>query len=107
MREMVRVCLYENGDYKVENIGSNYATQKLYGSDSKGSYKMYHCLKNKWKVYLLKLIDTKKIDKEIAKLKKRKQQMEMLRKKLEKELMDITCEWCDEADDLYDCKEGR
>ena len=23
---------------------------------------------------------------------------------VESEAMDITCEWCDEADDLYDCK---
>lgn len=88
MREMVKVYLYENGNYKVENIQSYYATQKLFGSDNKGSYEAYYCLKNKWKVYLLKLINTEKIeiDKEIARLKNQKQQMEKLREKLKKEL---------------------
>lgn len=85
-REMVRVCLYEDGTYEVKDIESYWATQKLYGICDKGSYRAYNCLKGKWKYYLLKLLDTAEIDKEIEKLQKCKRNVEKSRKKITEEL---------------------
>ena len=85
-REMVRVCLYEDGTYEVKDIESYWATQKLCGSCDKGHYRAYNCLKGRWKYYLLKLLDTAEIDKEIKELQKRKRDMQKLKAKISKEL---------------------
>lgn len=85
-REMVRVRLYEDGTYEIEDIESYWATQRLGGCCSKGFYQEYHCLKGRWKYYLLKLFDTAKIDKEIKELQKRKRDMQKLKSKISKEL---------------------
>ena len=83
---MVRVCLYEDGTYEVKDIESYWATQKLYGACDKGHYRAYNCLKGRWKYYLLKLLDTSDIDKEIKELQKRKRARQKLRKKITDEL---------------------
>ena len=85
-REMVSVTLYEDGTYKVEDIPDYYATQKLYGVHDGKSCKIYHCFKSKWKTYLLKLLSTNDIDKQIAKLNKQKKDIIELRNKIKKEL---------------------
>ena len=81
-REMVAVRLFEDGTYEVNDIDSNYVTQRYYGNRCD----TYYCSKAKWKEYLLKLCSTERIDKQIAELTKRKKKMEKLRIKLEKEL---------------------
>lgn len=85
-REMVRVILYENGKYTVGDIEPYWATQRLYGYSNGKRYDGYNCLKSRWKYYLLKLLDTAEIDKEIKKLQKRKRDVEKLRKKITDEL---------------------
>lgn len=87
MSKMVCVILYENGTYEVENITGEHATQRLCGySQTKGNYSCYYCRKEKWKDYLLKLLDTDDIDREIAELKKKKKAKEKLREQLLKEV---------------------
>jgi len=85
-REMVCVRLYEDGTYEVEDIDSRYVTQKLFGGCEKGMFEAYNCLKDRWQYYLLKLLSTTEIDKEIKKLQKRKRDVEKLRKKITDEL---------------------
>ena len=85
-REMVRIRLYENGEYTVEDVEPYWATQRLYGYLSGKRYDGYNCKKSMWKKYLLKLLDTAEIDKEIKKLQKRKRDVEKLRKKITDEL---------------------
>lgn len=87
-REMVSVVLYEDGIYKIEDIPDYYATQKLYGIRDGKDCKIYHCFKSKWKTYLLRLLSTKDIDKQIAELNKRKKAMIELKNRLKKELDD-------------------
>lgn len=86
-REMVSVVLYEDGTYKIEDIPDYYATQKLYGMRDGKSCKIYHCIKSKWKTYLLRLLSlsTKDIDKQIAELNKRKKAIMELKKQIKKE----------------------
>ncbi len=48
-REMVKVTLYENGRYTVEDVPSDYATQKLCGVKDGMHVDIYHCLKKNWK----------------------------------------------------------
>ena len=88
VREMVCVRLYRDGTYEVKDIDSSYATQRLAGSCEKGTFDVYYCRKDKWKYYLLKLIDTSRIDKEIKELQKRKRDMQKLKDKISKELED-------------------
>lgn len=87
-REMVCVRLYEDGTYEVNDIDSSYATQRLFGLCEKGTFDAYYCRKDKWRCYLLKLIDTSRIDKEIKELQKRKRDMQKLKDKISKELED-------------------
>ena len=74
-REMVKVTLYENGKYTVEDVSSDYITQRLYGVKDGVHTEIYYCPKKNWKKYLLKLASTTEIDKQIAKLKKQRQKM--------------------------------
>jgi len=85
-REMVRVSLYESGKYTVEDISPHYATQHLLGFDNEGACEIYHCPKRSWKKYLIKLLSTNSIDKEIAELQKKKRNMEHLKSKILKEM---------------------
>ena len=85
-REMVKVTLYENGRYTVEDISSDYATQRLYGTSDGMHVDVYYCLKKNWKKYLLKLVSTTEIDRKIAELKKQRQKMIELRERLNSEV---------------------
>ena len=88
-REMVRLALYEDGTYKVEDLDQNYATQRLYGVDKDGrDVDIYFCRKDKWKWYLMKLLNSnvKDIDKEIKKLQRNKKEKEKLRDQVLKNL---------------------
>jgi hypothetical protein len=87
-REMVSVVLYEDGTYKIEDIPDYYATQKLYGMRDGKNCKIYHCIKSKWKIYLLRLLSTKDIDKQIAELNKRKKAIMELKRQIKKGLND-------------------
>ena len=74
---MVKVILYEDGTYSVEDIESYYATQELVGWTNGKRMNIYHCPKSQWKKYLFKLLspEAKDIDKQIEKLNKRKQKI--------------------------------
>ena len=85
-REMVSVILFEDGTYEVHDIDPEHATQHLIGSRYGKSCEIYHCLKSNWKQYLLKLLDTKKIDRQITELEKRKKKLLALKSKIEKEI---------------------
>ena len=82
IREMVRLALYEDGTYKVEDADPDQATQRLYGVDKDGrDVDVYYCRKDKWEWYLSKLLNSrvKDIDKEIKKLQRNKKEMEKLK----------------------------
>jgi undecaprenyl pyrophosphate synthase len=83
--EMVNVILYKNGEYEVREADPRHATQRA-GVNKKGSFIMYYCPKDEWKYYLLKLLSTESIDKEIEELKKRKKAKEELRAKIREEI---------------------
>ena len=85
-REMVRVSLYEDGNYEVKDVESYHVTQRMWGVYDGKHVDIYYCLKSKWKYYLLKLLSTNDIDKQIAELKKKKRMMEKLRDKIAKEI---------------------
>lgn len=85
-REMVSVTLYESGKYTVKDIEPEYTTQRLVGADEEGIYEKYHCPKRSWKKYLVKLLSTNGIDKEIAELQKKKRNIEHLKSKILKEI---------------------
>ena len=85
-REMVSVTLYESGKYTVKDIEPEYTTQRLGGGDEEGLFKRYHCPKRSWKKYLIKLLSTNGIDKEIAELQKKKRNIERLKSKILKEI---------------------
>ena len=85
-REMVEVVLYANGKYTVEDISSDYRTQRLYGVRNYENVDVYHCPKKSWKKYLLKLLSTTEIDRQIAELKKQKQKIIELRERLNSEI---------------------
>lgn len=85
-REMVEVTLYEDGTYTVEDADSRYATQRMYGYHNGKRYDSYYCFKSRWKEYLVKLLSTKDIDREIAELKKKKRAKETLKAKILKEI---------------------
>lgn len=87
-REMVSVVLYEDGTYKIEDIPDYYATQKLCGMRDGKYCKIYHCVKSKWKTYLLRLLSTKDIDTQIAELNKQKKVIMELKEQIKKELDD-------------------
>lgn len=84
MKEMVEVILHENGTYEVNDIDPHYATQLMYGYDGSTGlhYRLYKCPKDEWKPYLMKLLSTEDIDKEIRKLQKQKKEMEKLKKEI-------------------------
>lgn len=84
--EMVEVILFEDGTYEVKDIPSVYATQRLCGVRNGQSCDIYHCYKSKWKEYLLKLLSTNQIDKQIEELQKRKKKLTSLKEKISKEL---------------------
>lgn len=86
-REMVEVILYENGTYEVKDIEADSATQRLVGWVNDSKCDIYHCPKSKWRTYLMKLLDTKAIDKEIRELQKRKKAIEKLRVRISKEIV--------------------
>ena len=89
---MVKVKLYKdmihNTDemFIVEDADPNLATHRGYGWDSMGEHESYYCPKKSWKKYLLKLLSTKDIDKEISKLQKKKKKIEELKAKITKEI---------------------
>lgn len=85
-REMVTVSLYEDYTYEVEDTSPDYATMEFVGWKNGKSCIGYYCLKARWKNYLLKLIDPKKIDKEIEELQQKKRRVEKLREKILKEI---------------------
>lgn len=85
-REMVRVTLYEDGTYTVEDIDYHCATQRLYGFQHGMECNIYHCFKSRWKEYLVKLLSTKDIDRKIAELRKQKKAREELKVKILKEI---------------------
>ena len=89
IREMVRIALYEDGTYKVEDTDPDYATQRMYGVDKDGrDVDVYYCRKDKWEWYLSKLLNSKvkDIDKEIKKLQRNKKDMEELKNEVLKNL---------------------
>ncbi len=85
-REMVKVILYENGTYEVKDIESDYATQRLVGWVNGSKCDIYYCYKSKWRSYLMKLLDTSAINKDIRELQKRKKAIEKLRVRISKEI---------------------
>lgn len=85
-REMVQVVLYEDGTYEVNDIEPYYATQQLVGYKNGKNCKMYNCLKRNWKKYLMKLLDTKDIEKQIQELQRRKKNLDILRSQIAQEL---------------------
>jgi hypothetical protein len=85
-REMVKVVLYEDGTYEVNEAESHHATQHMVGMDNRGRFESYYCPKNEWKHYLLELLCTKDIDAKIEKLKEQKKIREELAAKIKKEL---------------------
>lgn len=86
IREMVKVVLYDNGEYEVREADPYYMTQRMSGMNDKGHYELYYCKKDKWKHYLLELLSTKDIDEKIEKLKEQKKAKEELAAKIKKEL---------------------
>ena len=85
-REIVKVTLCANGRYTVEDVSPDYVTQRLYGIRDGVHMDIYYCPKKSWKKYLLKLLSTTEIDKQIAELKKKKQKMIELREQLNSEI---------------------
>lgn len=85
-REMVQVVLYEDGTYEVNDIEPCHATQQLVGYKNGKNCKMYNCLKRNWKKYLIKLLDTKDIEKQILELQRRKKSLDFLRSQIAQEL---------------------
>ena len=85
-REMVKVILYEDGEYEVIEADSNHTTQPMEGIYGNRYCEIYYCPKDKWKCYLLKLLSTKDIDDEIKELKKKKKTKEELKAKIKKEV---------------------
>lgn len=86
MREMVEVVLWDDGTYEVNIVDSNHVTQRMVGWSGSRHFEKYYCKKDKWKYYLMKLIDTKDIDRQIQRLKKKKKEMEKLKEKISKEI---------------------
>jgi len=87
-REMVVVRLYDDYTYDVEDTDPDYATSMFCGYKNGKTCIGYHCPKSRWKNYLLKLIDPKKIDKEIRELQRKKRKVEKMRDKILKEIAD-------------------
>lgn len=85
-KEMVKVILYEDGEYEVVEGESYYRTQRLVGMCGGRHCDIYICSKGKWKYYLLRLLSTKDIDAKIKKLKEQKKIKEELAVKIKKEL---------------------
>lgn len=85
-REMVKVILYEDGHYEVNDAESHHATQRLYGFYNGQHVDIYYCKKNKWKMYLLKLLSTNEIDEQIKELQKKKEHLNDLRQKIVREI---------------------
>lgn len=86
MREMVKVVLYEDGEYEMIEVEPYYRTQRMVGTYGNRYFEMYYCPKDKWKHYLLRLLSTKDIDRKIKRLKKYKKTREELKSKIKKEL---------------------
>lgn len=85
-REMVKVVLYEDGEYEVTEAEPYHRTQRMVGAYGNRHFEMYYCHKDKWKYYLVRLLSTKDIDEKIEKLKERKKTREELATKIKKEL---------------------
>lgn len=85
-REMAEVVLYDDGTYELHDIESCYRTQKFYGFRNGKPANIYYCPKDRWREYLIKLLDTKEIDQEIKKLNQKKKRIEKLKIKIEKEI---------------------
>lgn len=56
MREMIKVIVYYDGTWDIENLDGNYATQHLYCTIKGKSGECYHCLKGKEEYYKKKLV---------------------------------------------------
>lgn len=55
-QEMVKLTLYEDGTYKVEDSDPDYKTQRMYGVDKDGrGMDIYYCRKDKWEWYILRV----------------------------------------------------
>ena len=83
-KEMVEVLLYKDGTFELNNdIYGDVKPHKAYGFNKGKSCYMYYCRKDKWKMYLLKLINEyeKDIDKNFKQLNKRKEKLEKLKEK--------------------------
>lgn len=83
-KEMVEVLLYKDGTFELNNdIYGDVTTHKDYGFNKSQFCYMYYCRKDKWKMYLLKLINEyeKDIDKNLKQLNKRKEKLEKLKEK--------------------------
>ena len=89
-REMVKVILFEDGTYEVNDIPNDYVTQKLCGFYNGKRCDIYYCLKPKWKYYLLKLLSTstRNIDKQISELQRKKENRLKLRGEILKEIIE-------------------
>ena len=85
-QEMVRVKVYGDGTYAVEDIDPECATQKLVGFDDKGFYNCYNCPKGNYERYLLRLLVTEEIDSKIADLEEAKRRIIRTREEIKKEL---------------------
>lgn len=74
--EMVEVVLYDDGTYEVNDISATYATQHLVGTRNGRDVDIYHCHKDIWQVYMIRLLKRKigemnEVIKELNKNKKR------------------------------------
>ena len=89
MKKMVEVILYENGTYEVKDTEPYHATQWFHGySGVTGlKYEKYNCPKDKWEEYLMKLLSTKDIDKQMQKLQRKLQELQR-QKKMKEELIE-------------------
>ena len=87
MKEMVQVILYENGTYEVKDTDPYHATQWFHGYNGTTGlqYEKYNCPKDKWKEYLMKLLSTKYIDRQIQKMQSKIQKLQK-QKKMREEL---------------------
>ena len=94
MKKMVKVILYENGTYEVNDADPHHVTQMMYGHNGNTGlhFREYYCPKDEWKKYLMKLLSTNDIDKKIRKLQKQKKEMEKLKKEIAKTIIETDIE---------------
>lgn len=79
--KMVEIILYEDGTWEIEDIDSNYATQKLYGFKGGRSYTGYRCKKGK-EYYYIDIMMKELIEENKNKIKELKEKNEILLERL-------------------------